>query len=266
MAQQTIEAHRPGAEIYTGDDLCRQKAIDLLEELNLPRGLLPIENVEEIGINRQTGFVWLRQKKALNYTFRKAGRLVSYGAEVTGFVEDRRMRRVTGVKSREMLVWIPLGEFFVNPKDSTNHLQDARGTLEDLPGLGLRARGAGKPEINCVVQDFKIYTGDDLCRQKAIDLLEELNLPRGLPHRERRGDRHQPSDRLRVTGFVEDRRMRRVTGVKSREMLIWIPLGEFFVNPKDTTKITFRTPAGLSKTYPASAFELEEQGNQRLLA
>ncbi|CAA6665828.1 unnamed protein product [Spirodela intermedia] len=150
MAQQTIEAHRPGAEIYTGDDLCRQKAIDLLEELNLPRGLLPIENVEEIGINRQTGFVWLRQKKALNYTFRKAGRLVSYGAEVTGFVEDRRMRRVTGVKSREML--------------------------------------------------------------------------------------------------------------------IWIPLGEFFVNPKDTTKITFRTPAGLSKTYPASAFELEEQGNQRLTA
>ncbi|CAB1184545.1 unnamed protein product [Spirodela intermedia] len=149
MAQQTIEAHRPGAEIYTGDDLCRQKAIDLLEELNLPRGLLPIENVEEIGINRQTGFVWLRQKKALNYPFRKAGRLVSYGAEVTGFVEDRRMRRVTGVKSREML--------------------------------------------------------------------------------------------------------------------IWIPLGEFFVNPKDTTKITFRTPAGLSKTYPASAFELEEQGNQRLL-
>ncbi|XP_078434517.1 uncharacterized protein LOC144705625 [Wolffia australiana] len=150
MAKNTIDAHREGAEICRGDELCRQKTIQLLEELNMPRGLLPIQNVEEIGINRRTGFVWLRQKKALNYTFRKAGRLVSFGAEVTGFVEDRRMRQVTGVKSKELLMWISLGEFYVDPKD--------------------------------------------------------------------------------------------------------------------ITKITFRTPVGLSKTYPASAFELEEQGSMRATA
>ena len=118
MARDSIiEAHREGAEIYTGDELCRQKSIELLEDLNLPNGLLPIENVEEIGLNRRTGFVWLRQKKVLKYIFGKAGRLVSYGTEITGFVENRRMRKVTGVKSKELLVWLSLGEFFVDPKE-----------------------------------------------------------------------------------------------------------------------------------------------------
>ena len=147
----SIQANREGAEIYTGDDLCRQKSIELLEELNLPRGLLPMDgNVEELGINRRTGFVWVRQKKALNYTFRKAGRLVCFGTEVTGFLENRRIKQVTGVKSRELLMWFPLGEFYVDPKN--------------------------------------------------------------------------------------------------------------------LTKITFKTPAGLSLSYPTSAFELEEQGNLRLMA
>ena len=116
--RNTIEANREGAEIYTGDDLCRQKSIELLDELNLPRGLLPMDgNVEELGINRQTGFLWVRQKKAFNYTFKKAGRLVSFGTEVTGWLEDRAIRRVTGVKSRELLLWVSLGEFFVDPRN-----------------------------------------------------------------------------------------------------------------------------------------------------
>ncbi|XP_078433669.1 uncharacterized protein LOC144704960 [Wolffia australiana] len=119
MAHNNIKSHHRGAEIYTGDVVCRQKTIALLEELNLPRGLLPVESVDEIGINRLTGFVWLRQKKALVYTFPKAGRVVSFGTEVTGFVENRRMRQVTGVKSKEMLMWFSLDEFFVDAKDAT---------------------------------------------------------------------------------------------------------------------------------------------------
>ncbi|XP_078433664.1 uncharacterized protein LOC144704955 [Wolffia australiana] len=114
MAQKRIEAHRPGAEVYTGDEVCRQKTTELLEELNLPRGLLPIKNVQEVGINRHSGFVWLLQKQSLIYTFRRAGRVVQFGTEVTGFVEDRRMWRVTGVKSKELLMWVSLGEFFVD--------------------------------------------------------------------------------------------------------------------------------------------------------
>ena len=74
---------------------------------------------EELGINRHTSFLWVCQKKALNYTFRKASRLVCFGTEVTGFLENRKIKQVTGVKSRELLMWFPLGEFFVDPNNPT---------------------------------------------------------------------------------------------------------------------------------------------------
>uniref|UniRef100_A0A1D1Y5M6 Uncharacterized protein At5g01610 n=1 Tax=Anthurium amnicola TaxID=1678845 RepID=A0A1D1Y5M6_9ARAE len=117
MAQATIEAHREGAEIYTGDALCQEKSLELLREFHLPLGLLPLEDVQEVGYHQESGFVWLRQKKARTHNFRKASRLVSYATDVTAFVEDRRMRRVTGVKSKELLIWVTISEFFLDPKD-----------------------------------------------------------------------------------------------------------------------------------------------------
>jgi len=58
MASQ-IESHRSGAEVVTGDAICRKKSIKLLEELGLPKGLLPMEDIQEFGYNRSTGFMWL---------------------------------------------------------------------------------------------------------------------------------------------------------------------------------------------------------------
>ena len=45
MASQAIESHRAGAEVVTGDATCRKKSVELLEELGLPKGLLPMEDV-----------------------------------------------------------------------------------------------------------------------------------------------------------------------------------------------------------------------------
>ncbi|XP_078434989.1 uncharacterized protein LOC144705979 [Wolffia australiana] len=101
MSKKSIDGHHKATETYKGNELCRQKTIKLLEELNMPWGLLPI------------------QDKALNYTFRKAGHLVSFIAKVTGFVEDHRMCQVTGTKTKELPMWISLGEFYVNPRDSS---------------------------------------------------------------------------------------------------------------------------------------------------
>ena len=96
MASQAIEVNREGAEVYHGAALCAEKAVELLAETNMPLGLLPLADIVEVGYNRSTGFVWLRQKKALTHTFKQIGRLVSYATEVTAFVEDRKMKRITG--------------------------------------------------------------------------------------------------------------------------------------------------------------------------
>ena len=130
MGSQAIEAHRAGAEVYSGAALCADKSTELLAEVHLPLGLLPLADMEEVGYNRSTGFVWLRQKKALTHTFKQIGRQVSYAAEVTAFVENRRMKRMTGVKTKELLIWVTLSDMFVEKDDPS------KITFKTPTGLG----------------------------------------------------------------------------------------------------------------------------------
>ncbi|MCE2055190.1 hypothetical protein HAX54_042148 [Datura stramonium] len=113
MSSQITENHRENAEVFTDPAICMQKSQQLLEEINMPKGLLPLDDLIEIGHNNQTGFVWLKQKKAKEHRFKKIGKLVWYDTEVTGFLEDRRMKKLTGVKSKEVLIWITISDISI---------------------------------------------------------------------------------------------------------------------------------------------------------
>ncbi|GJN24282.1 hypothetical protein PR202_gb12015 [Eleusine coracana subsp. coracana] len=115
MASQAIESHRTGAEIVTGDDtICRKKSVQLLEELGLPKGLLPLEDIQEFGYNREKGFMWLVQgKKKVEHTFKKIKQTVSYAAEVTAFAEKGKLKKITGVKTKELMLWLSVVEVYV---------------------------------------------------------------------------------------------------------------------------------------------------------
>lgn len=39
---------------------------------------------------------------------------------------------------------------------------------------------------------------------------------------------------------------------------MWVTLSEIYLDNPPTGKITFQTPTGLYRTFPASAFEIEE--------
>ncbi|KAI5424565.1 hypothetical protein KIW84_030663 [Lathyrus oleraceus] len=52
-----------------------------------------------------------------------------------------------------------------------------------------------------------------------------------------------------------------MSGVKSKELFIWVTLSDIYVDDPPTEKITFQTPAGLSRTFVVSAFELEEKSS-----
>lgn len=127
-AQQLIASHRDGAEIFHGEEVCKQKSHQLLDKMSLPRGLLPLEDVVEFGYNATSGFVWLKQKKRKEHRFRSVGRTVSYDAEVMGFVEEHRMRRLTGVKSKEILIWVSISDIYVDPSSDPDKITFANGT------------------------------------------------------------------------------------------------------------------------------------------
>ncbi|KAE9598169.1 hypothetical protein Lal_00003880 [Lupinus albus] len=108
------------AEIYHGDEVCQVKSKELLKEIALPNGLLPLKDIEECGYDRESGHVWLKQKKSYTHKFEKIGKLVSYGTEVTALVEKGRIKKLSGVKTKELLLWISLNEIFVEDPPNGN--------------------------------------------------------------------------------------------------------------------------------------------------
>lgn len=101
---------RAKSEVYHGDEICQVKSKELLLEISLPNGLLPLKDIEECGYHRESGFVWLKQKASYTHKFEKVDRLVTYGTEVTATVEVGKIKKLTGVKVKELLVWLPLHE------------------------------------------------------------------------------------------------------------------------------------------------------------
>ncbi|KAB2035403.1 hypothetical protein E1A91_D04G152900v1 [Gossypium mustelinum] len=113
MASKLIASHREGAEIYHGTTLCKQKTQELLDHFHLPKGLMPLSHINEFGYNKITGFIWLNQEKTVKYLFKELG-LSSYGAEITAFIGDRQLKKLTGVKSKEMMIWITVSDISVD--------------------------------------------------------------------------------------------------------------------------------------------------------
>ena len=118
MASQAVDSYRENAEIYHGDALCQKKSAEILKELSLPLGLLPLQDVQELGYNRAAGFLWLVQKKKRDHTFKAIKETVSYASEVTAIVEERKLKKITGVKVKELLLWLSVVEVYVNDPSS----------------------------------------------------------------------------------------------------------------------------------------------------
>lgn len=115
MSQITDKIRASATEIHYGDEICQEKSKLLLSEVGLPNGLLPLKDIVECGYVKDTGFVWMIQKQKCEHRFEKlGGKLVRYGTEVTAYVEPKKIKKLTGVKSKELLLWITLSDITVD--------------------------------------------------------------------------------------------------------------------------------------------------------
>ena len=51
-------------------------------------------------------FVWLKQKKMIKHQFKKIGKMVQYGVEISSYVKQYKMKKVIRVKRKGLLLWI----------------------------------------------------------------------------------------------------------------------------------------------------------------
>ena len=108
--------HAPEAErVFSGADTL-EKAVGILIEHGLPDGLLPMQDVVECGYNRATGYVWVTQKKAIVHHFKQISKQVSYGEKITAFLEKGRLKKLTGVKAKE-LFWVSIVDIAIDDSD-----------------------------------------------------------------------------------------------------------------------------------------------------
>ncbi|KAI5059395.1 hypothetical protein GOP47_0025714 [Adiantum capillus-veneris] len=128
MAKEEMAAEREGARVWKGHDEALKKAVSLLEEIGLPGGLLPLVDVDEIGYVEATGYMWITQKKKIEHEFKLAGKLVSYDSNITGYLEKLRIKKLKGVKAKELLLWPPVGEIKVDdPSTGKIHFKSFAG-------------------------------------------------------------------------------------------------------------------------------------------
>ncbi|KAJ0745250.1 hypothetical protein HanPI659440_Chr10g0396711 [Helianthus annuus] len=104
MPLVTQDNRASASYIYHGDAICQEKSKLLLKEMGLPNGLLTLEDIKEFGYVKNTGFVWLRQKKPNKTKNEKAGTVSSQATKVTTYVEKFKIKKLTGVKARDLMM------------------------------------------------------------------------------------------------------------------------------------------------------------------
>ncbi|KAL3538297.1 hypothetical protein ACH5RR_001663 [Cinchona calisaya] len=114
MSLVTEEKRADASEIYIGKEICQEKSKQFLKEMGLPTGLLPLEDMEECGIVKDTGFIWLKQKQKTMHKFDKIGKTAHYAAEITAYVEPKKLKQVTGIKTKELFIWITVTDVNVD--------------------------------------------------------------------------------------------------------------------------------------------------------
>ncbi|XP_073025315.1 uncharacterized protein [Primulina eburnea] len=117
-ANELIESQSEGAQIFHGEAVCKEKIAEVLEEFSLLACLLRLKEITEFGFNRSSGFIWLKQKNKTEHKFKKIGQTILYDVEITVFVKPRHMKKLTGVKTKGLLLPMAICEIVIgSPSD-----------------------------------------------------------------------------------------------------------------------------------------------------
>lgn len=127
-------AEKEGGVVKKGHEEGLKMAASLLEEFELPSGLLPLADVIEVGFVRSTGYMWIAQKKKVEHNFKMISKLVSYDTEITGYIQKKKIKKLKGVKAKEFMLWPPVSEITVDdPPTGKIHFKSLAGITKTFP-------------------------------------------------------------------------------------------------------------------------------------
>ena len=212
---------RAKAEIYVGDAAGQEKTRLLLQETGLPSGLLPLKDIIECGYVEETGFVWLKQRRKVDHYFAKAGRHVSYGAEVSAVAEKGRLKKIPGVKAKEMLIWVTLHEICVDdPPQGKLHCKAIGGLSRSFPVEAFEADGPPPPPAaapravqvaangngnGAAAKEEKVGAGEEASKKKEEGAKEEAPAAAGGEKKNEEAAEEKKGDTAAAIDKVEEK-------------------------------------------------------------
>ncbi|KDO36757.1 hypothetical protein CISIN_1g0440661mg, partial [Citrus sinensis] len=102
-----MAAEKEGGIVKKGHEEGLKLAVALLKKFELPEGLLPLANVVEVGYVESTGYMWIVQQNKVEHEFKLISKLVSYDTEINGYVDKMKIKKLRGVKAKELMLWPP---------------------------------------------------------------------------------------------------------------------------------------------------------------
>ncbi|KAF7822923.1 putative retrotransposon gag domain-containing protein [Senna tora] len=132
--KKLMRNEKEGAIVKKGHDDGIKMAVSLLQEFQLPEGLLPLADVIEVGFVKNTGYMWISQKKKVEHQFKMISKLVSYDTEITGYVSKKKIKKLKGVKAKELMLWPPVSEISVDESSNGKiHFKSLAGITKTFP-------------------------------------------------------------------------------------------------------------------------------------
>lgn len=129
-----MAAEKEGGIVKKGHEEGLKLAVALLKKFELPEGLLPLANVVEVGYVESTGYMWIVQQNKVEHEFKMISKLVSYDTEINGYVDKMKIKKLRGVKAKELMLWPPVSEIRVDdPPTGKIHFKSLAGITKTFP-------------------------------------------------------------------------------------------------------------------------------------
>lgn len=129
-----MAAEKEGGIVKKGHEEGLKLAVSLLKKFELPEGLLPLANVVEVGYVESTGYMWIVQQNKVEQEFKMISKLVSYDTEINGYVDKMKIKKLRGVKAKELMLWPPVSEIKVDdPPTGKIHFKSLAGITKTFP-------------------------------------------------------------------------------------------------------------------------------------
>ncbi|KAL3326023.1 hypothetical protein AABB24_036972, partial [Solanum stoloniferum] len=133
MQKSIHEDEHAEAEIVYGAEECYRSITNLMQDSGFPKGVLPLKYLEEFGYVRKTGFAWMKQKAPYDHYFTSIKMLVCYATEITAYVEKGKIKKISGVKGKQLLLRVPAVEMSINEDQKKIYLKTSMGFGRSYP-------------------------------------------------------------------------------------------------------------------------------------